>query len=98
MRRLVVVGNGMAGIRAIEEVLARTGADMSEITVFGDEPYGNYNRILLSNSLPAAMIRRRSTSTGWIGTPTTGSISEPGCGWYGSTRSRMSYTPTTAPA
>jgi NAD(P)H-nitrite reductase large subunit len=32
MRRLVVVGNGMAGIRAIEEVLARTGADMSEIT------------------------------------------------------------------
>jgi nitrite reductase (NADH) large subunit len=51
MRRLVVVGNGMAGIRAIEEVLARTGADMFEITVFGDEPYGNYNRILLSNVL-----------------------------------------------
>jgi nitrite reductase (NADH) large subunit len=51
MRRLVVVGNGMAGIRAIEEVLARAGADMFEITVFGDEPYGNYNRILLSNVL-----------------------------------------------
>ncbi|WP_319452053.1 MULTISPECIES: nitrite reductase large subunit NirB [unclassified Mycobacterium] len=51
MPRLVVVGNGMAGIRAIEEVLARGGGDMFDITVFGDEPYGNYNRILLSNVL-----------------------------------------------
>ena len=53
-QRLVVVGNGMAGIRAIEEVLARqghSGGDHFEITVFGDEPYGNYNRILLSNVL-----------------------------------------------
>ena len=48
---LVVVGNGMAGIRAIEEVLARDGAERFTITVFGDEPYGNYNRILLSNVL-----------------------------------------------
>ncbi|MDT5399435.1 MAG: nitrite reductase large subunit [Mycobacterium sp.] len=38
MRRLVVVGNGMAGIRAIEEVLARTGADMFEITVHRSVP------------------------------------------------------------
>jgi nitrite reductase (NADH) large subunit len=51
MPRLVVVGNGMAGIRAIEEVLARGGGDTFDITVFGDEPYGNYNRILLSNVL-----------------------------------------------
>lgn len=51
MPRLVVVGNGMAGIRAIEEILARGGGDAFEITVFGDEPYGNYNRILLSNVL-----------------------------------------------
>jgi nitrite reductase (NADH) large subunit len=51
MPRLVVVGNGMAGIRAIEEVLGRGGGDMFDITVFGDEPYGNYNRILLSNVL-----------------------------------------------
>ena len=50
-RRLVVVGNGMAGVRAIEEILAREGAQHFEITVFGDEPYGNYNRILLSNVL-----------------------------------------------
>src|SRR5689334_23169502 len=51
MQRLVVVGNGMAGVRAIEEILARGGADLFDITVFGDEPYGNYNRILLSNVL-----------------------------------------------
>jgi nitrite reductase (NADH) large subunit len=50
-QRLIVVGNGMAGIRAIEEVLARGGGDHFRITVFGDEPYGNYNRILLSNVL-----------------------------------------------
>ncbi|WP_435795058.1 nitrite reductase large subunit NirB [Nocardia aurea] len=49
--RLVVVGNGMAGVRAIEEILSREGREMFDITVFGDEPYGNYNRILLSNVL-----------------------------------------------
>ncbi|WP_197506974.1 FAD-dependent oxidoreductase, partial [Mycobacterium sp. 852002-50816_SCH5313054-b] len=48
---LVVVGNGMAGARALEEILARGGGEQFAITVFGDEPYGNYNRILLSNVL-----------------------------------------------
>lgn len=48
---LVVVGNGMAGARALEEILARGGNERFAITVFGDEPYGNYNRILLSNVL-----------------------------------------------
>jgi nitrite reductase (NADH) large subunit len=51
MDRLVVVGNGMAGARTVEEVLARGGGDQFEITMFGEEPYGNYNRILLSNVL-----------------------------------------------
>jgi nitrite reductase (NADH) large subunit len=50
-QKLIVVGNGMAGVRAIEEVLMRGGAEKFDITVFGDEPYGNYNRILLSNVL-----------------------------------------------
>ncbi len=50
-QRLVVVGNGMAGARAVEEVLARGGAELFEIVMFGDEPYGNYNRIMLSNIL-----------------------------------------------
>jgi nitrite reductase (NADH) large subunit len=52
--KLVVIGNGMAGARAVEEVLARGGAEQFEITMFGDEPYGNYNRILLSNILSGA--------------------------------------------
>ncbi|MDQ6869496.1 MAG: nitrite reductase large subunit NirB [Pseudomonadota bacterium] len=49
--RLVVVGNGMAGARAVEEVLLRGGGDQFDIVMFGDEPYGNYNRILLSSIL-----------------------------------------------
>ncbi|MCP2242683.1 nitrite reductase large subunit NirB [Lentzea aerocolonigenes] len=50
-QRLVVVGNGMAGARAVEEILHRGGDRMFSITMFGDEPYGNYNRILLSGLL-----------------------------------------------
>ena len=50
-RRLVVIGNGMAGARAVDEILFRGGAERFDITVFGDEPYGNYNRILLSGVL-----------------------------------------------
>jgi nitrite reductase (NADH) large subunit len=45
--RLVLVGNGMAGMRAVEELLA-LAPDHYRISVFGAEPYGNYNRILLS--------------------------------------------------
>jgi NAD(P)H-nitrite reductase large subunit/predicted pyridoxine 5'-phosphate oxidase superfamily flavin-nucleotide-binding protein len=50
-RNLVVIGNGMAGARTIEEILARGGAEMFNIAVFGGEPFGNYNRILLSSVL-----------------------------------------------
>jgi len=46
-QKLVVVGNGMAGMRAVEELL-KIAPDMYDITVFGDEPYPNYNRIMLS--------------------------------------------------
>jgi nitrite reductase (NADH) large subunit len=49
--RLVMIGNGMAGARALEEILSRGGDELFDVTVFGDEPYGNYNRILLSNVL-----------------------------------------------
>ena len=45
--KLVVVGNGMAGIRAVEELLV-LAPDLYDITVFGSEPHPNYNRILLS--------------------------------------------------
>src|SRR5579859_7045400 len=50
-KNLVVIGNGMAGARAVEEILSRGGDEIFNITMFGDEPYGNYNRILLSNVL-----------------------------------------------
>ncbi|SNX95274.1 nitrite reductase (NADH) large subunit [Geodermatophilus sabuli] len=45
---LVVVGNGMAGARFVEEVLERGGGEQFRITVLGEEPHGNYNRIMLS--------------------------------------------------
>src|SRR3954451_17514904 len=48
---LVVIGNGMAGARAVEEILERGGDAQFRITMFGDEPYGNYNRIMLSHVL-----------------------------------------------
>ncbi len=51
MKRLVVVGNGMAGVACVEHILKRC-ADIDrpdfEITIFGDETHVNYNRILLS--------------------------------------------------
>ncbi len=50
-RRLVVIGNGMAGARTVEEILERGGAEQFSITMLGDEPYGNYNRIMLSHVL-----------------------------------------------
>jgi len=46
-QRLVMIGNGMAGMRVIEELL-RIAPERYDITVFGAEPHGNYNRILLS--------------------------------------------------
>ena len=50
-KKIIVIGNGMAGARLVEDVLARGGAEKFDFVVFGDEPYGNYNRILLSGVL-----------------------------------------------
>ncbi len=44
---LVLIGNGMAGVRTLEELL-KLAPEKYNITVFGEEPYGNYNRIMLS--------------------------------------------------
>ena len=44
--KLVMVGNGMAGVRTLEELL-KIAPDLYDITVFGAEPHPNYNRILL---------------------------------------------------
>ncbi len=45
--RLVLVGNGMAGIRTLEE-LFKIAPDLYQVTVIGKEPHPNYNRIMLS--------------------------------------------------
>jgi len=45
--RLVMVGNGMAGVRTLEELL-KIAPDLYDVTIFGAEPHPNYNRILLS--------------------------------------------------
>ncbi len=44
---LVLIGNGMAGVRTLEEIL-KLEPEKYSITVFGEEPHGNYNRIMLS--------------------------------------------------
>src|SRR5690606_13721476 len=53
-QKLVMVGNGMAGVKTLEELL-KYAPDQYEITVFGAEPHGNYNRILLSPVLAGEM-------------------------------------------
>ncbi len=45
--KLILIGNGMAGMRTIDELL-KLAPDQYDITVFGAEPHGNYNRIMLS--------------------------------------------------
>lgn len=49
-KKLVMIGNGMAGVRTIEEIL-KINPDAFEITIFGKEPHPNYNRIQLSTVL-----------------------------------------------
>ena len=49
LEKLVVVGNGMAGVACVEQILRH--APKFEITIFGDETHVNYNRILLSSVL-----------------------------------------------
>ena len=62
--RLVVIGNGMAGMRTIEEFLKMSAHDV-EITVFGAEPQPNYNRILLSPVLSGEMAFQDTVLNDW---------------------------------
>ncbi|TWD95666.1 assimilatory nitrite reductase (NAD(P)H) large subunit precursor [Neobacillus bataviensis] len=50
MKKLVMIGNGMAGVRTIEEIL-KLNTEQFDFTIFGEEPHPNYNRIKLSNIL-----------------------------------------------
>ena len=53
--KLVLIGNGMAGIRTLEELL-KLAPDLYDITVFGAEPHPNYNRIMLSPVLAGEQV------------------------------------------
>ncbi len=53
-QRLVVIGNGMAGARVVEEVLARGGAERFKIAIFSDEASGSYDRMQLADVMNGA--------------------------------------------
>ncbi|QDX80018.1 nitrite reductase large subunit [Denitratisoma sp. DHT3] len=62
--KLVLVGNGMAGVRTLEELL-KLAPDLYDITVFGAEPHPNYNRILLSPVLAGEMTLQDIVLNDW---------------------------------
>lgn len=49
-KKLVLIGNGMAGVNCIEQIL-KLAPNRYDITIFGSEPHPNYNRIMLSSVL-----------------------------------------------
>jgi len=49
MESLVIIGNGMAGVACLENILSHK--KKFDITIYGDETHANYNRILLSSVL-----------------------------------------------
>ena len=57
-KKLVMIGNGMAGVRAIEHLIKLT-PEAYEITIFGSEPHPNYNRIMLSSVLAGGADMRK---------------------------------------
>ncbi|MCK1993479.1 NAD(P)/FAD-dependent oxidoreductase [Peribacillus muralis] len=63
-KKLVLIGNGMAGVRCIEEIL-KIKPDKFEVTVFGSEPHPNYDRIQLSNVLQGATTIDEMTINDW---------------------------------
>ncbi len=62
--KLVMVGNGMAGVRTLEELL-KVAPDLYDITVFGAEPHPNYNRILLSPVLAGEQTLDKIVLNSW---------------------------------
>ena len=50
-KRLAIIGNGMAAGRLLDELARRDGLSADEVSVFGEEPHGCYNRILLGRAL-----------------------------------------------
>ncbi|WP_339202258.1 nitrite reductase large subunit NirB [Peribacillus sp. FSL P2-0133] len=63
-QKLALIGNGMAGVRCIEEIL-KIQPERFEVTVFGSEPHPNYDRIQLSNVLQGATTIDDITINDW---------------------------------
>jgi nitrite reductase (NADH) large subunit len=74
--KLVMVGNGMAGVRTLEELL-KIAPELYDITVFGAEPHPNYNRILLSPVLAGEQTVDEIILNSGTGTPRTTSRCTP---------------------
>ena len=71
-QRLVVIGNGMAGMRTVSELLART-PHRYDITVFGAEPHPNSTASRCRRFWPGKNRSMKSSSIRWRGTKKTGS-------------------------
>jgi nitrite reductase [NAD(P)H], large subunit len=63
-KKLVLIGNGMAGVRAVEHLL-KLAPELYEITIFGAEPYPNYNRIMLSSVLAGGADMKEIVINDW---------------------------------
>ena len=63
-QKLVMIGNGMAGVRTLEELL-KIAPELYDISVFGAEPHPNYNRILLSPVLAGEQTLDEIVLNGW---------------------------------
>jgi NADPH-dependent 2,4-dienoyl-CoA reductase/sulfur reductase-like enzyme len=94
--KLVMVGNGMAGVRTLEELL-KIAPDLYDITVFGAEPHPNYNRILLSPVLAGEQTLDEIVLNPLAGTPSTASRCTRQEGDAGRPRAAHGASPKTAP-
>ena len=70
-KKLAIIGNGMATGRLLDELIRRDGLSRFEVTVFGEEPHGCYNRILLNRVVSGPMSKAiagppASTAADWV--------------------------------
>ncbi|EFM10432.1 nitrite reductase (NAD(P)H), large subunit [Paenibacillus curdlanolyticus YK9] len=63
-QKLILIGNGMAGVRCVEEIL-NLQPDAFDVTIFGAEPHPNYNRIMLSKVLQGDTPMSEITINDW---------------------------------
>lgn len=93
--QLVMVGNGMAGVRTLEELL-KIAPDLYEITIFGAEPHPNYNRILLSPVLAGEQTLEQIVLNDWAWYAEHGITLHAGCTVTEVNRSYSASVPSSA--